>query len=391
MKSAIKRRPFGATELMVSEVALGAMNLRMLGTEKEAYEMVNYVLDRGVNLIDTARAYNGVNGEGKTVQSEEIVGNVIRSRTDIDEPIVIVTKGHGYTPEEFDTDLDTSLRTLGVEKRENGLFIGDNEIKLVYFLHGIKYDRWTGIRESGALEQAKKRQEAGDFTYFGFSAHYGDGDVIREAIDTGLFQVIELPYNVYNRVLAEDGPVDLFKYAYDRGIAIVNMKTFNGNGMVPTAKLIKDIVDISYRDMLRHNLGNPYVSTIDAGCRYPAEFAADEEASLEGPMPEEQRTALAAEAAKVAGLFNNICKECTHCMEKFECVAGIDIPSVLGEAARMTIARAVDKDTSAIKAAYDALPGVKADECLGCGACLEWCEYHLDIPALMAQAKDDFE
>ena len=142
MKTTVNRRRFGNTGLYVSEVGLGAMNLRMLPTVKDAEALVNYVLDQSINLIDTARGYKGVNGEGVTVESEAIVGRVIASRTDIDEPIVIVTKGHGYTPEDFDTDLETSLRTLGVKKTEKGLFIGSTEIKLVYFYHGIMRERW---------------------------------------------------------------------------------------------------------------------------------------------------------------------------------------------------------------------------------------------------------
>lgn len=54
----VKRRPFGNMGLDVSEVSLGAMNLRMLNTIEEAEEMVNYTLDQGINLIDTARVYN---------------------------------------------------------------------------------------------------------------------------------------------------------------------------------------------------------------------------------------------------------------------------------------------------------------------------------------------
>ena len=391
MKTTVNRRKFGDTGLYVSEISLGAMNLRMLPTVKQAEELVNFVLDQGINLIDTARAYKGVNGEGVTVESEAVVGRVIASRTDIDEPIVIVTKGHGYDPEEFDKDLQTSLDTLGVKKTDKGLFIGTTEVKIVYFYHGIMRERWEKMKASGAIAHGQKRQAAGDFTYLGFSAHYGDGDVIKEAIDTGAFQVLELPYNVYNRVLSEDGEIDLLKYAVDHGMGVVNMKAFNGNGMVPTSKLIKDLVDITYTDMVRFNLGNPAVSTIDAGARFPEEFKADMDAAAMAPLTCDERKAPAAEADKVSGLFNSICRECTHCMEKFQCPQGIYIPSVLGEHARFTIAKAVGKDTAASVAAYAAIDGPHAEACVACGACKEWCEYHLDIPAMMEQAAKDFE
>ncbi len=71
----IRRRRFGRTEQEVTELSFGAMNLRLLETIDEAYEILNYVLDSGINLIDTARAYNGTNGSGQEVESEVLVGN----------------------------------------------------------------------------------------------------------------------------------------------------------------------------------------------------------------------------------------------------------------------------------------------------------------------------
>jgi len=389
MKTVIKRRPFGRTGLFVSEVGFGAMNLRRLKTREQAYEILNYVLDQGVNLIDTARSYNGPNGSGEMIVSEQMVGETIAARTDIDEPIVVVTKGHGYTVEAFDKDLNTSLKTLGVKKDKHGLSIGQVPVRLVYFFHGIKEDRWQSMKESGVIEHAQKRQAAGDFTFLGFSSHYGDGKEIKEALDTGAFQVIELPYNVFNRSIGEDASLDLLKYAHDRGVAIVNMKAFNGNGMVPTAKIIQDACSISYPQMIRFCLSNPYISTIDAGARYPAEFKTDVEASLLPPMTAAEREALKAEADKVSGLLDGICRECMHCLEKFECPQGISFPDILGIHARYSISKALEKELASFRTQYAALTGPKADICAACGACSPWCEYHLDIPALMAAALAD--
>ena len=55
------------------------------------------MLDNGVNLIDTARAYKGEIAPGIMLESEKIVGEVVRQRTDLTDPLVIVTKGHAYT------------------------------------------------------------------------------------------------------------------------------------------------------------------------------------------------------------------------------------------------------------------------------------------------------
>ena len=389
MQTKIKRRKFGDTGLYVSEVALGAMNLRMLDTVEQAFEMVNYALDQGINLIDTARAYKGVNGSGVEVQSEDMVGAAIEGRTDIDEPIVIVTKGHGYTPEVFDQDLQDSLRTLRIKKTDKGLFIGQTEVKLVVFFHGIKEDRWNTIKASNVIEHAKKRQQEGLFHYLGFSSHYGDGKEIKEALDTGAFQVMELPYNVYNRSIGEDGKTDFLKYAHDKGVAIVNMKAFNGSSMVATSKLIKDFCSITYSDMLRFSLSNPNISTVDVGARYPHEYDADVQASLLPMLTQEERQAMKKEADKISGLFDGICRECMHCLEKFECPQGINFPAILGNHSRYQIAKELGEDTTPYVENYAKMQGPKADSCVGCAGCTEWCEYHLDIPAMMIRAHAD--
>lgn len=390
MKTAVKRRPFGNTGIQVSEVGFGAMNLRMLNTREEAAALVHYVLDQGINLIDTARAYKGVNGSGVEVESEEIVGSVIASRTDIDEPLVIVTKGHGYTPEVFDEDLQTSLKTLGIRKTEKGLFIGSTEIKLVYFFHGIKEDRWETIKERDTIRHAQEVQKQGHFTYLGFSSHYGDSKEIVEALNTGAFQVVELPYNVYQRAVGEDGGTDCLKLAYEKGVGVVNMKAFNGSSMVPMAKIISEVCSISYEDMIRFCLSNPYISTIDAGVRYPEEMMADIRASLKPQMTGEEREALKKTADRISGQFQDTCRECMHCMEKFSCPQGLPFPSILGLHARYSIAKSLDQDTSGYVSQYAGMEGPKADACVACGGCNQWCEYHLDIPKKLKQVQEDF-
>ena len=93
MQQKLKRRPFGRTGLMVTELGFGAMNLRMLGSHEEARALVHHVLDQGVNLIDTARAYKGEIAPGVLLESEKIVGEVLRARPAPSEPLVIITKG----------------------------------------------------------------------------------------------------------------------------------------------------------------------------------------------------------------------------------------------------------------------------------------------------------
>lgn len=387
MKSRIKRRRLGRTGLYVSELSFGAMNLRLLDTTAEAYEILNYVLDQGVNFIDTARAYNGENKSGELVESEVLVGTAIRSRTDLDEPIVIVTKGHGYTPSQFDEDLSVSLSKLGIEG-QGTLAIGQNRVKLIYFYHGLNQERWETITSSGSLDRALAAKAQGIVNYIGFSSHYRNAPEIKAALDSGVFDVVELPYNIFNRSLGEDGEIDLLKYAHDRDVGVINMKAFGGNSMPAIYRVFREYVSIDYRAMLGFCLANPYISTVDSGARYVSEFSQDiETATCELPRQDEIER-LKAEADKIAGCMHGICRECMHCLEKFACPQGADFPAVLSLYSRYLVNKRLGKDIREFADRYSEI-GEHAERCIECGECLPWCEYKLDIPAMIRSAREE--
>jgi len=383
----LKRRKFGATGLQVTELSFGAMNLRLLDNAAEGYRLVNYVLDQGINLIDTARAYNGLTKSGEPVESEVIVGEVIRSRTDLKEPLIVVTKGHGYTVPELEEELRISREKLGITGR-GALRIGNNPIILVYFLHGINEERWAKVKSSGALDRLRELKEEGLINIPGFSSHYYSRKEIKEAIDTGVFEVVELPYNIFNRILGEDGEINLLAYAYERGLGVINMKAFGGNGLAPVFGAIQECVDIDHRAMLNFCLANPYISTVDAGARYIHEFREDLETAL-GERPDQaQLERLKQEADIIAPHLRHLCRDCLHCVEKFSCPQEVDFPAILALYSRYLIKNALGKEVAEYKERFAEL-AADAEKCIECGECLPWCEYKLQIPQMIAKASEE--
>ena len=220
------------------------------------------------------------------------------------------------------------------------------------------------------------------------SSHYAFAKQIKEAVDSDAFDVVELPYNVYNRSLGEDGqPQDLLKYIYEKDLGIVNMKAFNGNSMLPIYNVLREFVSIDYGKMLNFCLSNPYISTIDAGARSAAEIDADIAVALGERPTDDVRKAWAEEADKVSGVMRNTCRECMHCLEKFSCPNGLNFPEILSVYSRMKICTSLGKDAGQYKEQYAKLPMSGAD-CLECGECLEWCEYKLDIPKMLKEAEE---
>jgi predicted aldo/keto reductase-like oxidoreductase len=380
----LKKRRLGRTELYVTELGFGAMNLRRTGSFEAAYSITHKVLDAGINLIDTARAYKG-ECEGRVLESERVLGEVIASRTDLSDMLVIVTKGHGYTPDALYAELDESRRALGVTGYHD-LYIGGNPVKLVYFLHGLKADRWDVVQSSGVMAELSKIKSKGLVNFVGFSSHYHDGKEIREAIDSDVFDVCELPYNVFNRSLGEDGETDLIKYAYKHDVGVVCMKAFDGSGMNSAYPILKDYMKVDYRQMLNFCLSNGYISTVDAGIRFDDELRLDVEVAVGPRMTDREMKAVKSEADKVAGHTRNICRECTHCMEKFTCPQGINFMEALSNHSRYNLAKAFGRDSSVYAERYRAMERSGRD-CTGCGGCLAWCEYKLKVPGMLGKAE----
>ena len=53
----------------------------------------------------------------------------------------------------------------------------------------------------------------------------------------------------------------------------------------------------------------------------------------------------------------------------------------------MKICTSLGKDVEQYRKQYQTLP-MKGADCLECGACLEWCEYKLNIPKLLKEAEE---
>ncbi len=388
MSKKLKRRPFGRTGHYVTEISLGAMNLRLLNSKEDGMELVDYALDAGINLIDTARGYNSTKPNGTLIESEVIIGETIRRRK-CEEPIIIITKGHGYNPSAFDEELAVSLSKLGIIGKKS-LKIGDNDIKLVYFFHGLSGERWQEMKDTGVLDYATKKQEEGYFDYLGFSSHNGHEAVIKEAIQTGLFQVVELPYSVFAPSFGKYSPDhgNLMELAVRYGMAVINMKAFGGNGMISKTKIFKDYCDISPQKRLLYCLSNPNITTVDAGCKYIEELKSDIETSFLKRFTVKECEELEQTAKKVTECINSVCRECTHCLEKFTCPQGLNFPEVLAVHTKWKLSVAFDHDIEKVIVEYRKLEQ-NAEICIQCGLCNEWCEYKLDIPTLLKEVHEN--
>ncbi|MEM9915076.1 MAG: aldo/keto reductase [Planctomycetota bacterium] len=153
--------PLGKTELSVSPLGYGAAPIGFLDTEIENVgRVLNFLLDHGVTLLDTAAAYKG---------SEEAIGQTVGHRRD---DFVLVSKCGmgGVEAAEFDNDpwhpgaigltIDRSLERLKTDHLD------------VCLLHTCPQDVLEKGEVLGALVEAR---DAGKVRFAGYSGDNAAG------------------------------------------------------------------------------------------------------------------------------------------------------------------------------------------------------------------------
>jgi aryl-alcohol dehydrogenase-like predicted oxidoreductase len=144
--------PFGRTGLKVSRIAFGAGPIGYLGSDQDQVgNVINLLLDQGVNVIDTAAAYLG---------SEELIGKAVGHRRN---DFVLVSKcgrkvdgveGKDWSAGLVTETVERSLRRLGTDHLD------------VMLLHSCSQDVLERGEALGALIRAK---EAGKIRFAGYS------------------------------------------------------------------------------------------------------------------------------------------------------------------------------------------------------------------------------
>lgn len=84
----------GRSDLKVSRIALGTMTFGRQNSEAEAFEQLDYALERGVNLIDAAEMYPVPTAPEYQGRTEAYIGNWMHQRGNRDK-VIIATKATG--------------------------------------------------------------------------------------------------------------------------------------------------------------------------------------------------------------------------------------------------------------------------------------------------------
>ncbi len=214
-KNGMSYRRLGRTDLLVSEISLG-------GSPLPDPNLLRALVDRGVNYIDTSHNYDNGNSERQIGRLLKDVGrDKVRVSTKFhvtarDTAASIVASVHG------------SLRRLATDTID------------VLCIHGAES---AGVlvdeRVLAAYEQLKKE---GAYRFRGLSCHANHDEVVRKAVDCGLYDMVQVGYNVfdiqetagevetYPDYLGASGIRGLLALAHSRDVGIIAMKTLKVGG-----------------------------------------------------------------------------------------------------------------------------------------------------------------
>jgi len=92
----MKYRKLGTTNLNVSAICLGSMTFGEQNSQSEAFEQMDYAVERGVNFFDTAEMYPVYPKKETSGKSEEIIGKWLKTKKNRNKIILAskIASGH---------------------------------------------------------------------------------------------------------------------------------------------------------------------------------------------------------------------------------------------------------------------------------------------------------
>ena len=271
----MRYRRLGRTQLDVSEVSLGTVELGMeyglregnessVPAETDAGNLLNRAIDLGVNFIDTAAQYGN---------SEEIIGRALKYRR---SEYVLATKCMHRLDEGLDYEesrqsisesIDLSLSRLQTDYIDLLQVHGRDDLELELRI----------IRDGVVMEELDRARQAGKIRFTGYSS-YGE-EAALATIEDGRWDTLQIACNILDRrylkrVIPEarkHGIGTIVRSALLKG-ALTDKSRYMPEKLRPLTEHIDRLVEIQKATpyslpelALRFVLSNPDISTIIVG------------------------------------------------------------------------------------------------------------------------------
>jgi predicted aldo/keto reductase-like oxidoreductase len=360
---ALPRRRLGRTGLSVSEISLGSSPL------PDPY-LTRTLVDRGINYIDSSHNYENGNSERKIGRLLKEVGR---------DKIHVGTKFHVTAQDTETTIIDSvhgSLRRLGTD------FVD------VLLIHGAdSAEVLVDGRVLGAFERLKKE---GGFRFRGLSCHSNHAEVVREAVGCGLYDMVQVGFNVFDIIdgetrvetypdyLGTSGIRGLIELARSRDIGVIAMKTLKVGGRRQDLGRYRTGTTSIYQAMIKWVLEDSRVASALIEIMSHKEMEEDLAAAGSALTAAERETL----ARFVGENGTGYCQLCGRCARV--CPAGVATTRILHA---LSYHESYGKTDRARRSYAELKPGEDAASCRDCGACEKICPFGVAVRSKIRAAR----
>jgi len=324
----------GRTNLVVNKNGFGALPVQRVDITGAA-ALLRRAYESGIDYFDTARAYT---------DSEEKMGVAL---SDVREKIIISTKTHASTPEEFWQHLAESLRLLKTDYID------------IYQFHNPAFCPKPGDG-TGLYECMLEAKAQGKIRFIGITNHRLA--VAQEAVLSGLYDTLQFPFSY----LADEKEEALVRLCEEKDVGFICMKALAG-GLITRS-------DVAYAYL------NQFPVAPIWGIQRENEL--DEFLSYQDNPPAMTEERLAYVVKERTELVGEFCRGCGYCMP---CPAGIEINTC----ARMSLLLRRSPTAGHLSEGGQAMMK-KIENCIQCGQCKAKCPYGLDTPNLLKRNYEDY-
>jgi aryl-alcohol dehydrogenase-like predicted oxidoreductase len=244
-------RSIGDTGIMVCPVCFGAPR-----TNEES--LIKYGIEKGMNFIDTGRAYG--NGNNEILVGKAVAGRresvVIQSKIKLEEN-ELPSKGKGRKGaveirDALASKLEASLKALNTSYIDVLLYHGASDENLLFHTEVMKF--FSETKKSGVIKA------------HGFSTHNENMNLPERNNSEGFYDVIMVPFNpmgsfvhsVNGRFSEWDQKklISILTEAGNKGTGVIAMKTCSGGKYSPSAG-----IEPSFRESVLWVLQHKFISS----------------------------------------------------------------------------------------------------------------------------------
>ena len=375
----------GKTNLEVSRLGFGTMRLPTKDSndnivEDEASKMLEYGIENGINIIDTAYPYHSATLDGSG-NSETFVGKFLKENS-YREDILLSTKSPSWAIEEkqdFDFYLDEQLKKLQTDYID------------IYLLHSLTVPDWENVQNLNVLDFLDDCLSSGRVKHVGFSSHI-EVDYLIEILDEyPKWEVVMTQMNYLDEYY-QSGVMGL-DYLKEVNVGSVIMEPLRGGRLVqnipPEIQKLWDSAEVKRTPVewaMQYLWDRDDVDCVFSGMTSLEQVKQNVKiASTEDIISENDQELIREVARTYRTFLGNSCTRCGYCMP---CPHGVDIINCLTE---YNIAHMMQNPKASAMQYFSLIDDdSRADSCVDCKECIPYCTQMLDIPAELQKVYEYF-